>query len=259
MPEFLKSFVLFCQRAFYNPHTRVFEVVNDCLAVVIIASILAIICESVAAFARYYHIFFIIEYITVCIFLLEYFCRIIGSANRLAYFCSFFGIIDLLAVLPTLLHLTDLTPLKSVRALRILRFLRIMRAVKIMRLKRLKKVSKRNMLALIRFDIQIYLLAVMCAITILGCFAYIFEHNHPSFANIPLSMLWVLETLLGGAISKTTPQTYIGIAIFMLARFVSFILLGFLIRIISDIVNYFLLGKKSYRGKSLTSLAKKKF
>ena len=257
MTRSLKSFVLFCHQAFYNPYTRVFVIVNDFLAVIIVASILAIICESVVEFARYHHIFFTIEYITVCIFLLEYVCRVIGSTNRLAYVCSFFGVVDFLAVLPTLLHLTDLAPLKSVRALRILRFLRIMRAIKMVRLKRLKKGSSKNMLAIIRFDIQIYLLAVLCAITILGSFAYIFEHDHPAFANIPLSMLWVLETLLGGAISKTTPQTYIGIAIFMIARFVSFILLGFLIRIIGDIVTYFLLGKKSYRGKGFTSLPKK--
>ena len=214
MADMLKSFSLFCRRAFYESNTKVFIIVNDCLAVVIIVSILAIICESISEFSQYYKIFFRIEYIAILIFSLEYICRIVGSSKKLNYIFSFLGLFDLLAILPTLLHIANLTPLKSVRVLRILRILRVMRAVKIMRLKRLKKPPKKAMIAIIRFDLQIYFLAVLCAVTILGCFAYIFEHNHPHFENIPLSMLWVLETLLGGAISNTTPQTYAGIFIF---------------------------------------------
>jgi hypothetical protein len=56
-------------------------------------------------------------------------------------------------------------------------------------------------------------------------------------------MFWILETLLDGSISNTTPQTYAGITIFMVARFISYILLGFLIHIVGTIVSHVLLGK----------------
>lgn len=241
----LNRFSLLCRKMFYESNSRLFVLVNDFLSIVIVISILAIILESVAQLSHYHQLFLTIEYIAVAIFSIEYICRIIGNNKKLSYVFSFFGFIDLISILPTLLHVTNLTPLKSVRALRILRFLRIIRLAKVHRFEHLERPSKKDTAAIIRLNLQIYFFAIVFAVVVLGSLAYIFEHNHPHFENIPLSMLWILESLLGGSITAIMPETYGGIAVFMVARFMSFILLGFLIHIIGNIISHLLLGKKS--------------
>ena len=120
-----------------------------------------------------------------------------------------------------------------------------MRLAKVVRFEHLEKHSQEDKLAIIRLNLKIYFLTLVFTVTILGTLVYIFEHSHQHFENIPLSMLWILEALLGGSISTTTHQTYAGIVIFMIARFISYILLGFLIHIIGNIVSHVLLGKKT--------------
>lgn len=247
MKNIFHSFSLFCRKAFYDTNSRLFVVTNDFLSIVIVISILAIIFESVSQFSKYHQVFLIIEYLAALIFSVEYVCRIVGSSKKASYIFSFFGFIDLISILPTLLTVSNLTPLKSLRALRILRFLRMMRLAKVVRFEHLEKHSKEDKVAIIRLNLQIYLFTLIFTVIILGTLVYIFEHNTPHFENIPLSMLWVLEALLGGSISTTVPQTYAGIVIFMIARFISYILLGFMIHIIGNIISHVLLGKKTNR------------
>lgn len=245
MKNLKKIFTNFCRKSFYETDSKLFVIVNDLLSIVIIVSILAIIFESVSEFSQYHKYFLAIEYTAVFIFSIEYVCRIIGSQKKLSYIFSFFGFIDLLSILPTYLQITNLTPIKSIRALRILRFLRILRLAKVTRLEHLERPSRNDTAAIIRLNLQIYFVSLIFVVLILGNLAYVFEHNHPRFENIPLSMLWIFESLLGGSISTTVPTTYAGIIIFMIARFFSFVLLGFLIHIIGNIISYVLLGKKT--------------
>jgi len=248
MKNFKKSFTTFCRKAFYESDSKLFVKVNDLLSIVIVVSILAIIFESVSEFSQYHKYFLAIEYVAVSIFSVEYIFRIIGSHKKLSYIFSFFGFIDLISILPTLLHSTNLTPIKSVRVLRILRFLRIIRLAKVHRFEHLERPSKEDTAAIIRLNLQIYFFAIVFTVVVLGSLAYVFEHSHSHFENIPLSMLWILESLLGGSITAIMPETYGGIAVFMVARFMSFILLGFLIHIIGNIVSHILIGKKTNRA-----------
>ncbi len=240
-----KTFVRFCNKAFYDPSSKLFVVVNDALSVVILLSILSVIFESVSQLAAYNTTFITIEYLAVGIFSIEYLCRIVGNPKPASYIFSFFGIIDLISILPTWLHFMNLTPIKSLRALQILRFLRMIRLAKVVRFDHLEKTSRSDRSAIIRLNFQIYLATLIFTITILGSLVYVFEHGHPGFENIPLSMLWVLESLLGGSISNVIPDTYPGIFIFMIARFISLVMLGFMIHIIGNVVSHFLLGKET--------------
>jgi len=244
MKKIQNSFISLCHKAFYQTNSRLFVIVNDVLSIVIIFSILSIILESVPRFSQYHSLFSTIEHISVIIFSLEYILRIVGSPKKARYIFGFFGIIDLISILPTILGAANLLPLKSVRAIRILRFLRIMRLAKVTRLEKIKKPSKKDSGAIIKLDLQIYFLTILFTVIILGNMAYIFEHSHPHFESIPLSMLFVLESLLGGSISNIYPETYAGMIVFMITRFISFILLGFLIHIIGSIVSHVLFGTK---------------
>lgn len=241
----IHTFKKFCRKAFYDSNSKLFVVTNDFLAIVIIVSIVAIILESVSFFSPYFPLLIFIEYIAVIIFSIEYICRIVGSDKKLSYIFSFFGIIDLLSILPTFLHLGNLSPLKSARALRILRFLRIIRLAKISHIKHLEHPSSKDTKAVIKLNTQIYITTLVVTVLILGNLIYIFEIGNPQFHNIPMSMLWVFESILGGSISSAIPQTYPGIIIFMIARFMGFILLGLLVHIIGNIASHLLLGTKT--------------
>ena len=235
--------VTFCKKAFKDPSSPLFVKINDFLSIAIFVSIGAIILESVKELDQYYPILVTIEYITVVIFTLEYIGRLIANEKKLSYIFSFFGIIDLISIIPTYLQLANLSFLKSLRALRILRFLRMVRMAKVVRFEHLERHAKDDKVAIIKLNLQIYFITLLFTVTILGTLVYLFESINPRFDNIPLSMLWVLETLLGGSISGVVPQTYPGIAIFIVARFISYILLGFLIHIIGTVISHVLLGK----------------
>lgn len=253
MTSAFAAFRRWCKRAFHESNSKTFIIVNDVLSVVILISIAVIILESVPQFSAYLPVLVFIEYLAVAIFTLEYICRIIGSDKKLSYIFSFFGIIDLISILPTLLHVANLTPLKSLRALRILRFLRVLRVAKKIQLDHATKKNKNDRRSVIILNLQIYALSVILSVVILGTLMHTFESGNPSFESIPLSMLWVLETLLGGSISAVVPQTYAGVATFMVGRFIGYILLGFLIHIVGNVISHVLLGDKEDSGDKLTT------
>lgn len=109
---------------FEDPRTPSFRWFNDLFALVTIVSIVAGAGESVFR-EGYAHVFFIIEWATVLLFTLEYGLRIWSSHAPRAYIFSFFGLIDLIAIVPTYLGLGTFTFLKAARVLRIMRLARI--------------------------------------------------------------------------------------------------------------------------------------
>lgn len=226
---------------FHDPSTRLFVVVNDFLAVLTIASVMALILETVSSFAPYHSLLLAVEYIAVFFFTLEYMGRIFVSERRKYYIFGFFGIVDLLAILPTILLLTNLTFLKTARILHIVRFLRMLRLVKLVHTKedphgKIDRYSKlRNL------DIQIYIFAFFSATVIFGTLMYIFEGGHQSAENIPLAMLWVAKVIVGG-VAQSAPATILGDITIILTRFTGLLLFGLLIYVVGSSVNKFLFG-----------------
>ncbi len=234
---------LLCRRTFYEPDSKLFVFINDFLSVITIVSILAIILETVSELVIYHPLFLGIEYVALFFFSLEYIGRIIGAHKKLSYIFSFFGIIDALAIFSTLLSIANLIPLKSARALRILRFLKMMRLSKVAHIQHHGN-HKRDFVEIYRINLKIYILAITSILVILGSFVYVFERGTKGFENIPVSMLWVARTILEDQSVKFAPHTYGGEAVSLIARFFGVILLGFLIHIIGDLINRFLLGVK---------------
>ncbi len=231
--------------AFYCPDTKIFRIVNDFLSIITLASILGIILESVLSLSHYRAIFYGIEYVTASIFAVEYLSRLITAPRKLKYVFSFFGIVDLLSIIPSFLHIANLTPLKSARSLRILRLLRILRVAKIARFHKDTFNREREFNELYYLNVKIYVFFFASVVAILGSLVYVFEHEHSEgFQHIPASMLWVLRNILEDPFIQVAPQTSGGIAISLIARFFGLILLGFLIHVIGNIINHFLLGTK---------------
>lgn len=223
-----------------NPQSRGFTVVNDVLALVTVASVLALILETVAALSEYHAWFKAVEYVSVFLFTLEYLGRLWAAESRLRYAFSFFGIVDLLSIVPTYLAIANLTFLKTSRALRILRFLRMLRLAKLARVHHKHKGAR----ALYLLNIQIYAAALFTAVLLLGSSLFLLEHSNPSARDLPTAMLWAFKVILGG-VQYDQPQTAFGIAVLIAGRFTSLILLGLMFGLMTTMVRKALIGSES--------------
>lgn len=227
-------------RAFNDPSYTHFGSVNNTLALLTILSVLALVLETVPSLASYFPVFHAVELVALAFFIAEYALRVFSSPKPLAYIFSFFGIIDLLAILPSLFGFTSLA-LKSARALRILRFLRLLRLAKLARLAHQHTKRTRDIETVYRINVGIYIFAVIMVVLAIGTAIYTAEHHEGAFASIPLGMFWALQVMVDSA-AVAKPTTGIGAAIEVFARFLSFVLLGFLIHIVGNFVNAILLG-----------------
>ncbi len=223
---------------FENPSVPHFELLNNFLALVTIIAVTIVALETVASLARFQSIFLIIEYFAVGIFLTEYIARLYFTKNRLRYVFSFFGIIDLVAIVPSILGMSNLTFLKAARSVRIIRLLRMLRLTRFAKVKRKKNAAA----SLYKINLEIYIAALTGTVLLLGALFYIFEHGGAA-KDIPSGMYWALKVILGG-ISYPQPETFGGTITIILARFTSMLLLGMLMSLIGTMLRKLLIGSE---------------
>lgn len=228
---------------FNKPTNKYFRVVNDFFAFLTIISVLGIVLETVPEFQQYETAFTILEYSVVVFFSFEYIARLYAAKKKWKYVFSFFGLVDLISILPTFIGLINLTFLKSARVLRILRLLRMVRLAKIARMRRPIADAEQHE-SIYRINIQIYFTALFAAILALGALIYIIEAPHHAFNSIPAGMMWSAEVILGGGITTNYPETIAGQLLGLVARFVGLALLGVLIHVIGHLLKRWLFGEK---------------
>ena len=149
---------------------------------------------------------------------------------------SFFGIIDLIAIAPSLLGLSNLTFLKTTRIVRIIRLLRMIRLAKFAEIKKRKNAAA----SLYTLNLEIYFIALTGTTLLLGTLFYLFEHQSAA-QDIPTGMYWALRVILGG-ISYPQPETVGGTITLILTRFTSMILLGMMLSLVGTMIRKALIG-----------------
>ncbi|MBE0501393.1 MAG: ion transporter [Desulfuromonadales bacterium] len=183
---------------------RIFDVV---LVLAILSSVVIVIADSVNALhARHGNIFSIAEWTFTLLFTAEYLIRLAIIRQPLHYARSFYGVVDLLSLLPTYLSL--LFP--GLHFLAVLRVLRILRIFEILHMRRYTRASSVLLDTLFNSwrKILVFLLAMLTIITIFGALLYIIEGPVHGFTSIPISMYWALvsvSTVGYGDISPATP------------------------------------------------------
>jgi voltage-gated potassium channel len=225
-------------KAFARPTTKTFHVVQDFLALLTIVSIVALVLETVPALSGYSQTFLIVEWVVVSVFTLEYISRLYVTKPGYKYSLSFFGIIDLVSILPTFLGLGNFTFLKSARALRIIRLLRMLRLAKITR----SNVIAEENLSILSLNVLIYFVTLLFALMVTGTAMYLVEPTAAAFASIPAGMWWSLKVFMAG-IPVTEPTTQLGELFFVLTRFIGLLLLGLLIGVVGNVFRAVLGGK----------------
>ena len=179
---------------------------------VIVTSVAVIMLDSIASLDDVYgNLFLRMEWGFTLLFTLEYMARIWCSPNRKAYIFSMYGLVDLLALLPTYLSLLlpQTAPLLVIRLLRILRIFRVLRLLSLL--------SEANDLAaaLQRSGRKIFVFFSMVIIVaiIFGCLLYVLEGPGNGFSDIPTSVYWAIVTITTVGYGDVTPATTAGRAV----------------------------------------------
>jgi voltage-gated potassium channel len=179
------------------------------LLLLIIVSIVAVMLESVVTIRLIYgQELAVIEWIVTIFFTLEYIGRVIAVKKPLKYIFSFYGIIDLLATLPTYIDLLfpGLHFLVSLRAVRLLRIFRILKLVHFVGASnQLVRALKKS-----RLKIAVFLFSVIVLCIILGTIMYMIEGPESGFTSIPMSIYWTIVTLTTVGFGDITPITPLG-------------------------------------------------
>jgi voltage-gated potassium channel len=179
------------------------------LIIAILGSIAVAVFDSVAqAHAQYGRLFYALEWFFTIIFTLEYVMRILVVDRPWRYMRSFFGIVDVLAVLPTWISLIAAGSqyLLVVRALRILRIFRI--------LKLTRYVGEADLLWSTLFrarrKVLVFFSTILTLVLIFGALMYLIEGPEDGFTSIPTSMYWAIVTMTTVGFGDITPKTTLG-------------------------------------------------
>lgn len=175
-------------------------------------SVLAVILESVAGIRQHYGAGLrAVEWGFTVLFTVEYLLRLISVRRPLRYTFSFFGIVDLLAILPTYLSLV-VPGAQSLLVIRALRLLRIFRVLKIAR--HLKELSALvQAIRATRAKITVFVMVLMILVLIMGSAMYVVEGQESGFTSIPRGIYWAIVTVTTVGYGDIAPRTIFGQAI----------------------------------------------
>jgi voltage-gated potassium channel len=206
--------------AHYSLRARLHEIVFEAdtpsgfwfdvvLIVSIVISVVVVMLDSVAQLnQRFGSLFFALEWTFTLLFTAEYLLRLWIIERSSKYAFSFFGIVDLLSVLPSYLSLF-LPGGHYLLAIRTLRTLRIFRILKLAHYLVALDTLRKALIASMR-KITVFLTSVLSLVVIMGSIMYLVESEASGFTSIPRSIYWAIVTITTVGYGDIHPETGLG-------------------------------------------------
>lgn len=192
--------------------TRLGKLFDIVLLITILASVAVVMLDSVLYMRlQYGTLFRYAEWFFTILFTIEYILRLFSAPNRFRYAFSFFGIVDLLSVLPSYLSLV----FGGVQYLLVIRILRILRVFRVLKLNTYMQQAGflASALKTSQQKITVFFLSLVLLVTIFGSVAYVVEGPENGFTSIPISIYWAVVTVTTTGYGDMSPKTPIGQAI----------------------------------------------
>jgi voltage-gated potassium channel len=230
----------------FEADTRAGRLFDLALIWLILLSVATVILESVRSVRlQYGDLLYTLEWLFTILFTIEYVLRLLSVRHPLRYATSFFGVVDLLAIIPT--YLSILVP--GSQYLLVIRILRLLRVFRLLKLSEYVTEADTLRLALraSRRKISVFISAVVLLVVIIGALMYVVEGEAHGFTSIPLSIYWAIVTLTTVGYGDLSPRTPLGQ---MLASVVMIIGYG-IIAVPTGIVTVEL--AQAARGKKITT------
>lgn len=196
-------------RVIFEDDTPAGALFDKALIAAILASILTVMLDSVPAIhARWADQFMLLEWGFTLLFTAEYVLRLLCLREPKKYTFSFYGIVDLLAVLPTYLvfFFPNLHVLIDVRVIRLLRIFRIFKLAAYVR----EFQTLSGALAASVRKIAVFLCVVVMVVVVMGSVMYVVEGGENGFTSIPTSIYWAITTMTTVGFGDITPKTDLG-------------------------------------------------
>ncbi len=240
------------RHAFEIESTKLYYAANTLVSLVIVASVLTVILETVPELSEQYHaIFFGLELAFFTFFVIEYVLRIYAARNKRDYVLSPMGILDFLCLLPGLALLGP--PLSHVAVFWVFRLLRILRLLRTIRLVRFVAPTKRMRERIGRafsnvnwLNVEIYLFAFILVITFSATLMYFIEGDLPGthFPTIPDAMWWSIVTITTVGYGDLVPQTVLGKLIASGTMLSGLALFALMLVVVGDVMQKLLFGTR---------------
>ena len=193
----------------FGTETRSGRWFDIALIAAILLSVLVLMLESVTWInARYAGALKTLEWFLTALFTVEYILRLYSAPNAWRYARSFYGVIDLLAILPSFLSLL-IGPANHLLIIRMIRVMRIFRVLKLIPYLNEANTLGRS-IALSRRKIAIFFVGVLVLCVVFGSLMYLVEGPQHGFSSIPKSIYWTIVTITTVGYGDITPQTVLG-------------------------------------------------
>ena len=190
-----------------TPSGKVFDIF---LLIAVLLSIIIVMLESIESISnKYVSSLRFAEWAFTIIFTIEYFVRILIVIKKSKYIFSFYGIIDLLAILPTYIGIIIPGTSHSLVVIRSLRLLRIFRIFKLSRYVSESQTLYKALLAS-KQKIGVFFFFIIMVVIIIGTIMYLIEDKESGFTSIPHSIYWAIVTLTTVGYGDIAPATDLG-------------------------------------------------
>ena len=193
----------------FESDTRAGHYFDLALIWLIVLSVTTVVLESVGSVrAQHGQLLYSLEWLFTILFTIEYFLRLVSVRHPLRYATSFFGVVDLLAIIPT--YLSIFVP--GSHYLLVIRILRLLRVFRLLKLSEYVVEAETLRLALraSRRKISVFISTVVLLVVIIGALMYVIEGEAHGFTSIPRSIYWAIVTLTTVGYGDLSPRTSLG-------------------------------------------------